>query len=77
MNSKNCNNCVFLFYFVSVFSYSQELTVENIAPDSTLSIQADSLIGQQIDSLLLEKFTIYGIAAYGNGLSVPDRRVTL
>jgi len=66
-----------LILFVFAFSYSQELDIENIEPDTTLSLSADSLINPPIDSLLLDKYTIYGIAAYGNGLLVPDAEVTL
>jgi len=66
-----------LILFVFAFSYSQELDIDNVEPDTTLSLSADSLVNPPIDSLLLDKYTIYGIAAYGNGLLVPDAEVTL
>ena len=77
MDSKKCKHRAFLILFVFAFSYSQELDIENIEPDTTLSLSADSLVNPPIDSLLLDKYTIYGIAAYGNGLLVPDAEVTL
>ena len=66
-----------MILFVFTFSYSQELDIDNVEPDTTISLSADSLANQPIDSLLLDKYTIYGIAAYGNGLLVPDAEVTL
>ena len=77
MDSKKCKHRAFLILFVFAFSFSQELDIENIEPDTTLSLSADSLVNPPIDSLLLDKYTIYGIAAYGNGLLVPDAEVTL
>tara|TARA_B100001287_G_scaffold66699_1_gene54486 strand:+ start:2116 stop:3450 length:1335 start_codon:yes stop_codon:yes gene_type:complete len=77
MDSKKCKHRAFLILFVFAFSYSQELDIDNVEPDTTLSLSADSLVNPPIDSLLLDKYTIYGIAAYGNGLLVPDAEVTL
>jgi len=77
MDSKKCKHRAFLILFVFAFSYSQELDIDNVKPDTTLSLSADSLVNPPIDSLLLDKYTIYGIAAYGNGLLVPDAEVTL
>ena len=77
MDSKKSKHRAFLILFVFAFSYSQELDIDNVEPDTTLSLSADSLVNPPIDSLLLDKYTIYGIAAYGNGLLVPDAEVTL
>ena len=68
MDSKKSKHRAFLILFVFAFSYSQELDIEIVEPDTSLSLSADSLANQPIDSLLLDKYTIYGIAAYGLSL---------
>ena len=79
MNSKILKHQLLLFLFISSTLYSQELNTEIIDADTSTSISNDSLIVTQADSIqVIDKtYTIYGIAAYGNGLPVPDAEVTL
>ena len=79
MNSKILKLQLLLFLFISSTLYSQELNTEIIDADTSTSISNDSLIVTQADSIqVIDKtYTIYGIAAYGNGLPVPDAEVTL
>ena len=60
-------------------AYSQQANIENVNTDTSTYVPADSLVTVQGDTLqTIEKtYTIYGIAAYGNGLPVPDAEVTL
>ena len=68
----------FLCLITSDVAFSQEDV--NLEPDQdSVTIENDSLSIARADSLnaLKERFTIYGKAAYGNGVLVPDAEVTL
>ena len=68
-----------LLLLVSSLAFSQQVNIEDANTDTSTYLPADSLLSVQGDTLqIIEKtYTIYGIAAYGNGLPVPDAEVTL
>ena len=78
MNSKKQHYVLSLGILLSI-SYSQETNPENNEGNPVPRQASDTLIVTQSDNtqILEETYTIYGIAAYGNGLSVPDAEITL
>jgi len=79
MYSKKLCSVAVSFLLTVCLSFSQELNLEPTGSDTSSTLSSDSLIVAQNNTIQIieEKYTIYGIAAYGNGLPVPDAEVTL